>query len=66
LHRRRLRAEPQLKTKERSVKKKSVKKMNLSRETVRLLNDRELSQKELAQVGGGITSVPYIGCTTLL
>jgi hypothetical protein len=48
------------------VKKKSVKKMNLSRETVRLLNEQDLSQKELAQVAGGASSVPYIGCTTLL
>jgi hypothetical protein len=48
------------------VKKKSIKKMSLTRETVRVLNERDLSKKELAAVAGGASSVPYIGCTTLL
>jgi hypothetical protein len=49
------------------VKKNGIqKKLSLSRETLRKLNERELSQKELGEVVGGASSVPYIGCTTLL
>jgi hypothetical protein len=49
------------------VKKNGIKKkLSLSRETIRRLNQTELSQKELGQVAGGASSVPYIGCTTLL